>query len=293
VILHGNGSNGKGVLSEIIFKVFRCKFGTPMVNSGDSKFMEDKGTKNESTNGATPELAKLRDCNIGIINETSEDMCFGEKFKKLNDNCEEISYRQLHKEAKTTRLITTFLMMTNHFPNFPIKDAFVRRTEPIPMRVSFVANPTLPHQKQKDESLFQRMTETPELVQGILNWFVDGAKLWYANREKLYELPACAKKEKQKYIDGNDWTLLFVVGEDNGCLKSDSMWLSDVVNTVNTNFSGLSLTNKSIIESMTERGATAPRAMNPHTKKKEHRFRYIKDKHSTEDADELVFQFTQ
>ena len=293
VILHGNGSNGKGVLSDIIFKVFRCKFGNPMVNSWDSKFMDDKGSKNENTNSATPELAKLKGCNIGIINETSEDMCFGEKYKKFNDNCEELSYRQLHQEPKTLLLITTFLMLTNHFPNFPIEDAYIRRTEPIPMRVSFVANPTLPHQKQKDESLFQYMTETPELLQGILNWFIDGSKMWYANGQKLYELPACAKKEKQKYIDGNDWTLLFEVGEDNGCVKNDAIWMSDVMNTISTNFSGLALSKKKIIEKLTELGATAPRAMNPLTRKKEPRFRFMKDKHATEDAEELVYQFTQ
>ena len=121
---------------------------------------------------------------------------------------------------------------------------------------------------------------------------IGGAKAWYANDEALYELPECAKKEKQKYIDGNDWTLLFVVGEKNGCVRDDVMWLSDVLNTINTNFSGLTLTNKTIIEKLTELGATAPRAMNPHTKKKEHRFRFIKDTNASEDAEEVVYQFS-
>lgn len=291
VILHGNGSNGKSVFNDCIFKVLRCKFGK-MVDSWDSKFMDDKGSKNENTNSPTPELAKLVDCNIGIINETSEDMCFGERYKKFNDSCEQLGYRQLHEKSKETRLITTFLMATNHFPNFPIKDCYIRRTEPIAMKVSFVANPTLPHQKLKDESLFQRMTETPALVQGILNWLIGGAKAWYANDEALYELPECAKKEKQKYIDGNDWTLLFVVGEKNGCVKNDVMWLSDVLNTINTNFSGLTLTNKTIIEKLTELGATAPRNTHPHTKKKEVLFRFIKDTNASEDAEEVVYQFS-
>ena len=287
VILHGSGGNGKSVLNDCLFKVLSCKFGQ-MVNSWDSKFMDDNKKDDGDTDKATPELAKLVDCNLGIINETKKSMTFGVAFKKWNDTCHKFGYRPLYSQSLFARLITTFMISTNHFPQFPIEDAYIRRILPIPMWMKFKANPnpTKPNEKQKDEGLFARMTGTTELMQGMLNWFIQGSIKWYANNKKLYDLPPCVEAQKQRYIDGNDWTRLFQAGEDNGIQKDSTMWMSDVMHLIRVNSidGECKLKQKEIMETLKERGATASRVM--HVNKKEVLFRYLREAQSNQDEEE-------
>ncbi len=280
-ILYGDGSNGKSVLNDCLFKVMRCKYGT-MINSWDSKFFDDKASANENVNSPTPELAKLVGCNIGIINETSKDLVLGERYKKWNDTCEAFSYCQKYGTPKEAKLITTFMMSTNYWPNFPIKECYIRRTEPIPMLVSFVSNPTQPDQKMKDEGLFQAMTATPELMAGMLNWFVRGAIRWYDNNQLLLDYPECTAKVKQKYINRNDWRLLFTVGmtteEEDKCSIDDTMWISDIISLIDgSSDAKLKLSQKEIKDDLVALGATATRVNNPQTKRKELLFKFVKE----------------
>ena len=275
-ILYGDGSNGKSVLNDCLFKVMRCKYGK-MIDSWDAKFMDDKASANENVNSPTPELAKLVGCNFGIINETSKDLCLGERYKKWNDTCEAFSYCQKYGTPKEAKLITTFMLSTNYWPNFPIKECYIRRTEPIPMLVSFVSNPTQAGQKKKDEGLFQAMTATQPLMQGMLNWFVKGAIRWYSNNKTLLDYPDCTAKIKQKYINRNDWRLLFAVGAGK-CKAEDTMWVSDVQSMIDGNSDAkVKLSQKEIKDDLVALGAKATRVNNPSTKRKELLFKFVKE----------------
>jgi len=234
VILHGCGGNGKSVLNDVLFKIFDCKYGQ-MINSWSSKFMDDNKKDNEDTNQATPELAKLVDCNIGIINETKKSMMFGEAFKKWNDTCEKFGYRLLHQNPDYARLITSFLISTNHFPQFPTDNCYIRRIRPIPMWVQFKVDPDpdVPWEKKQDTGLYTRMTGTIEKKQGILNWVIKGARKWYKNGRKLSPLPPCVEQQKQAYIDSNDWKKCFEMGDDVDA--KETMWLDDIISIIRVN----------------------------------------------------------
>jgi len=288
VILHGCGGNGKSVLNDVLFKTFDCKYGQ-MINSWSSKFMDDNKKDNEDTNQATPELAKLVDCNIGIINETKKSMTFGEQFKKWNDTCEKFGYRQLRQEADYARLITSFLISTNHFPQFPVDACYTRRIRPIPMWVQFKQspNPDVPWEKKQDTGLFTRMTGTTERMQGILNWMIKGAMKWYRNGRKLSALPPCVEAQKQKYIDSNDWTKLFDVGISAGVAKTDGMWMDDIVNLIRVhNPNNECNYNKTeLITELTKKGATKITRIFNEVKKKDYYVYCIKERVDASDSD--------
>lgn len=287
-VLHGSGGNGKSVLNDVLFKTLDCQYGQ-MINSWDSKFMDDNRKDNEATNSATPELAKLVDCNIGIINETKKSMVFGQEFKKWNDTCHKFSYRQLHCAPSTARLITSFIMSTNHFPQFPVEDAYIRRIKPVPMWVKFKdePDPKVAWEKPKDEGLMAKMTGTEAKLQGILNWFIAGAIKWYANDQKLLTFPPCLEAQKQRYINQNDWTRLFDIGTTAGLKKTDEMFMEDVKHLIRiNNMNGeCALKQKEIVEKLTEKGATSSRVMNMKGTK-EVRFRFLREKKSAKDDDD-------
>lgn len=295
VILHGCGGNGKSVLNDILFKTFDCKYGQ-MINSWSSKFMDDNRKDNESTNQATPELAKLVDCNIGIINETKKSMTFGEQFKKWNDTCEKFGYRMLNQNPDHSRLITSFLISTNHFPQFPVDRCFTRRIRPIPMWVKFKVDPDpdVPWEKEQDTGLFTRMTGTTDQMQGILNWMIKGAMKWYANGRKLSPLPPCVEAQKQRYIDSNDWTKLFQIGGD--VPKTEGMWLDDIVNLIRVNNPNNECPyNKTeLIEELKAKGSgKIRRIFNSQTKKKDHYVDSIKECTDSDDDDDEEEQAEQ
>lgn len=295
VILHGCGGNGKSVLNDILFKTFDCKYGQ-MINSWSSKFMDDNRKDNESTNQATPELAKLVDCNIGIINETKKSMTFGEQFKKWNDTCEKFGYRMLNQNPDYARLITSFLISTNHFPQFPVDRCYTRRIRPIPMWVKFKVDPDpeVPWEKEQDTGLFTRMTGTTEQMQGILNWMIKGAMKWYANGRKLSPLPPCVEAQKQRYIDSNDWTKLFRIGGD--VPKTEGMWLDDIVNLIRVNNPNNECPyNKTeLIEELKAKGSgKIRRIFNSQTKKKDHYVDSIKECTDSDDEDDEEEQVEQ
>jgi putative DNA primase/helicase len=192
-ILFGDGSNGKSLLNDVWITILQCVAGK-MVDTWSSNLFSDTSSKKESSNQATPELAKLEGCNLGLVNETSEGLLFGEMFKKLVDNTKSLNCRQLHQESKSLELITKFMISTNKFPMFPTDTAFTRRIDVLPMLVTFKDNPTQRNEKPKDTKLFDKMMGTTLKKQAILRWMVEGAVMFYKNGGELLSSPACCDK---------------------------------------------------------------------------------------------------
>ena len=285
VILYGKGSNGKSLLNDILITVLRCKCGK-MVDTWNSNLFDDVSAKKESSNQATPERAKLVDCCIGIINESSEGLLFGEMFKKLVDNTHSLTYRALHQMPKELKLITKFLMSTNYFPNFPVEDAFVRRIQTVPMLVKFTENPSGANEKMRDTKMFDKMTDTVELKQAILNWMIEGAKEYYARDRDILPLPLCCEKYKMQYIAKNDWVNFFEITDN----KKDVLPFDEIYNEINTRMSRRDLTQKSITEKLKEAGAEQGRKTIQGRKVKV--FKGIKMREVYEDLDETPFMFS-
>ena len=285
-ILFGKGSNGKSLLNDVITTVLRCAFGK-MTEPFNSNLFDDVSSKKESANQASPERAKLVDCCIGLVNESAQGLLFGEMFKKLVDNTQSLSYRQLNMPSAQLRLITKFFMATNYFPLFPVEKAFIRRIETVPCLMTFTENPTKPNDRPIDKQLFDKMCGTTEGMQGILNWFIEGASMYYANDSHIYELPACCQVYKDNYVSKNDWTNLFAKTEN----KNDVMTYDEIYATINAEMQRRDLTKAKITDTLQEMGFVRKRKMIQ--QRKLYVFTHIVPAHTNDEEEEgTVYGFS-
>ncbi len=254
LILFGAGSNGKSLLNDLLFSTLKCKAGK-FIDTFNSNLFDDVSSKKESANQASPERAKLVDCNIGLVNESSEDLMFGESFKKFVDNPQSLSYREMYCTSQALKLITKFLMSTNNYPNFPVEDCFKRRIDTIPMLKRFTDNPTQPNDQLKDTQLFDKMTNSTKKLQAIMNWLLDGAKAYYDNGCHILSLPKCCDKYRQQHFDNNDWTLLFNKTES----VKDVMPFDEIYEQINSSMTRKDLTKAVVSRKLVELGYTKKR----------------------------------
>jgi phage/plasmid-associated DNA primase len=273
-ILFGKGSNGKGVLNDVLTTILKCDTGK-MTDSWGSSLFDDSSSKKESSNQASPELANLEGCNIGLVNETSEGLLFGEMFKKLVDNTKSLNCRQLHQESKSLELITKFMISTNDFPMFPTDTAYTRRIDVLPMLCKFTDNPDKDNknEKVKDRKLFAKMcegTDSFQKKQYILRWLVEGSMEFYLNGGELLPSPPCCEKYKIQHIKNNDW-LSFFEFTDN---KKDFMSYEDIWNEINERIKRRDLSKAKIGLKLEEKGAKSCRVTRHG--KKVRGFSYIK-----------------
>jgi putative DNA primase/helicase len=258
LILFGCGSNGKSLLQDILLTILHTSNGK-MVDTWSSKLFDEAGTRGESANQATPELAKLEGCRLGLVNETAEGQTFGEGFKKLVDNTMQLPVRQLHQASKCIELITKFMMNTNHFPQIPTDPAYVRRVHVLAMLVRFVDHPNGKDQKQKDIRLRGKMLDTKQGKQAILNWMVQGAVWFFARNKEIMPLPASCQKYKDAYINQNEWMTQFTITED----KKDTMTYEEIKDTI-SGFTDRRVTKRELKEKLIEAGGKEGKVPNPH-----------------------------
>jgi phage/plasmid-associated DNA primase len=225
----GCGSNGKSLLQNAMACVLRTVTASRYMNNWSSKVF-DEAANRESSNQATPELAKLEGVRLAVINETAASQSWGEAWKKLVDDTAELSVRQLHCKPKIIRNTAKWLINTNHMPEVPTDACYVRRMMILPMLMRFVDAPDSsdPHQRLRDTELQEAMVGTEEARQGVLSWMVEGAKGYYARGRKVLPSPPCCRRYKDDYVASNEWTTLFVCGKDNGLTKADHMSYNDI-----------------------------------------------------------------
>jgi len=285
-IMFGKGSNGKSLLNDVITTVLRCEFGK-MTEPFNSNLFDDVSSKKESANQASPERAKLVDCCIGLVNESAQGLLFGEMFKKLVDNTASLSYRQLNMPSAKLNLITKFFMATNYFPLFPVEKAFIRRIETIPCLMTFTENPSKPNERPIDKQLLDKMCGTTESMQGILNWFIEGASMYYANNSHIYDLPECCQVYKDNYVNKNDWTNLFAKTDN----KNDVMSYEEIWATINAEMQRRDLTKSKITDTLIEMGFERKRKVIQ--KKRMYVFTHIVPaNYDDEEVEETVYAFS-
>lgn len=289
LILFGCGSNGKSLLQDILLTVLKTSNGK-MIDTWSSKVFDEAGTKKESANQATPELAKLEGCRIGLVNETAEGQTFGEGFKKLVDNTQSLPVRQLHQASKFIQLVTKFMMNTNHFPQIPTDPAYVRRVHVLPMLMRFVDAPNGKDQKLKDIRLRDKMLCSPEAKQAIFNWMVEGAVQFFARDKELMPLPASCQKYKDAYINQNEWMTQFVITED----KKDCLTYEEIKETLK-GFTDRNVTKRELKEKLIEAGAKEGKVPSVQFGGRKMGLRFVKLAHAlyeAEEEDEVAYGFT-
>ncbi len=185
--LHGdklkNGSNGKSVFVETLSQVL----GTYSETISPDVLMVNKFSG--SSNGPTPEIAKMKGARMIITSEPDEGTRLSEGIVKRLTGNEKITAREMYGESFTFMPTGVIWMSTNHKPIIRgTDDGIWRRLVFIPFLVQ------IPDSK-KDLNLKDKLLrEAP----GILNWAVDGALMWQQEGLKN-DIPEIVKSSNKSY----------------------------------------------------------------------------------------------
>ena len=161
-IMYGTGQNGKSVFMNILNAITG---GYSMETPPETLMRGRDSSGNQPTN----DVARLSGARLVSANETEEGQCLAESKIKAMTGDDLIIARFLHKEFFEFRPQFKIWIRTNHMPKIRgTDDGIWRRIKRIPFKVS------IPPEKRDPELTKKLMAELP----GILNWAVDGCRLW-------------------------------------------------------------------------------------------------------------------
>ena len=149
----GQGSNGKGLLENLIFLAFGNYCGTMPI---DYLSTADK----TSANGADEVLSSLNKCLIVFINEVDKTTKL--KFNKLKmlSGGDFVPCRGIYGKQFRFKPKFSLFILTNYDLLLDSTDeAMERRIEKLPFRNKFVHKPTEPNQRQIDTSLKEKFND--------------------------------------------------------------------------------------------------------------------------------------
>jgi len=164
-----NGSNGKSVFLDMINMIF----GSYSDIIAPEALLVDKF--GNSSNGATPEITKMKGTRILTTSETERDARLSESLIKRVTGGEEISARKMYGNPFTFRPTSVIWMSTNNKPIIRGTDNGIWRRLVLLPFYAFI-----PDDKQDFKLKDKLLREAP----GIINWAVEGALLWQKERLK-------------------------------------------------------------------------------------------------------------
>jgi len=211
-VFTGAGRNGKGVLLDLILKMFGT-FGTPIPVQ---LFLES--TYTQSANSPTPVFLSMFNKRFILTSEAKKNKRYDTEMIKFVTGNETIYCRSPHekKEFVYNPSHTTF-MRCNENPLSDVNDdAFFKRLDVVPHDIQFVKDPEHDFEKKVDFYIGQKLeSEKP----GILNWLIQGCQMFM--KEGLF-VPEAVKLATAGYKEDIDEFGIFdfikdkcVLGEDN------------------------------------------------------------------------------
>ncbi|GAB4368110.1 MAG: phage/plasmid primase, P4 family [Kiloniellaceae bacterium] len=162
VLLHGIGANGKSTLVEIVSWLL----GDYALTLPFASLLHDDKRRGSE---ATPDIARLPGARLVSASEPEIGQRFSESLLKSLTGGETITARHLNRDffefSPTFKLVLSF----NHKPNVRGQDEGIwRRLFMVPFDV------TIPL-AERDRDLLAKLREEGS---GILNWLIEGARLW-------------------------------------------------------------------------------------------------------------------
>jgi putative DNA primase/helicase len=121
-------------------------------------------------NAATPEKAKLKGLRLVLASETPEDGRLNENEIKGITGGDDITARRLHRDPMTFRPTHKIVILTNYKPHTSNDTAVWDRMKLVEFRERFDG-------ERRDPRLKDTLMEEAD---GILEWLVEGARLFYA-----------------------------------------------------------------------------------------------------------------
>jgi putative DNA primase/helicase len=205
-IFYGFGKNGKTVFINIISALL----GNYSASASFKTFDGDK--QSEQTN----DLAMLNGRRFVSMIESAADKKLNEPLVKLTTGGDRISCRFLHKEFFEYVPQFKLFLATNHKPVITQTDFGIwRRIVLIPFTQNFEGR----EEDRLEETL---KSELP----GILNWALEGLKMWQV--ERLKPLPTAITDATDKYKNESDtvkqWLDFQTIQKSQGAIKSSAAY---------------------------------------------------------------------
>ncbi len=205
-IFYGFGKNGKTVFINIISALL----GNYSASASFKTFDADKQSEN------TNDLAMLNGRRFVSMIESAADKKLNEPLVKLTTGGDRISCRFLHKEFFEYVPQFKLFLATNHKPVITQTDFGIwRRIVLIPFNQNFEGR----EEDRLEETLKSELS-------GILNWALEGLKMWQI--EHLKPLPTAITDATDKYKNESDtvkqWLDFQTIQKSQGAIKSSAAY---------------------------------------------------------------------
>ena len=201
-VFTGDGGNGKGIISQLLEKMFGRFFVTM-----DASLITKRKVPNEPA-----ELGKLLNSRIAYFKELQPDEKLRTSQVQLLSGGDPIAATPKYKDPMTILPYHTCILETNHMPVLSVvKPAIMRRVVCVHFPVTFTdlepdEEPTL-FRKQVDRTLKERVSAD---YGGALAWIVKGAVDWYASPGLKQSAPSKVTDFSNEYFQQQDKLALFL-----------------------------------------------------------------------------------
>lgn len=173
----GNGANGKSILFALLHEAF-----------GDCVFSAPSGMFNvaEIVDNPSPTILSLKGKRLALMSEPPSNKMKASSIKKFCGN-EKITARQLFEPTQYSFFLKAqIIIAANSVPEFDAADsALWRRIRFVNFRVVFSDKPKL-YQKQKDKTLFDRITTDKRYAVSFINLLLNFEK---THKGEIFEEP--------------------------------------------------------------------------------------------------------
>lgn len=201
ICFYGLGRNGKGVVIRTVNRVM----GNYAGEIAPAILMNQRNT---SASSPTPEIGDLKGMRLVVASETNQGQFFDTSAIKRLTGGDILVFRKPYaKDFIRFRPSHTIILQTNFRPNAPAEDsAFWDRIQVVPFLRRFVENPDPAniYEAEIDKDLEDKLSEE---LPGILNWLVEGARMYIENG--LYP-PECIKNAVNEYRHSRDFIADFI-----------------------------------------------------------------------------------
>ncbi len=188
--LFGDGENGKTTLLVTLEKIFKDYF---------ERIPIEALMHNKNMAGPNPNIVKLKGARFVVGSESNANQHFNESLLKDLRGGDSITARNLNKPPITFFPKFKMFLYGNHKPSISSQDHGIKRS----LRIIPFNHRITPDEKIKN--FHEKMLEESS---GILNWMIEGLKLW--KNETLSKMPKAMQDSTKEYFEDNNYLKNFL-----------------------------------------------------------------------------------
>jgi P4 family phage/plasmid primase-like protien len=214
----GTGNNSKSTLVNIFIKLFEHED-----NDFISSINPDIISQNfKRSNAPTPELYKVKNARIAIVNEFGHTNINEDLFKTLTSGgLDPIEARPLYREPVTFVPRFKLIILMNNLPNLSDMKSVMNRVKIVDFKAEFTDDLSKCNPEKyifpRDPYISENLLSSEESKSAILNWLIEGANKYY--HEGL-QLSDNVNKATMDFKNASDTVQSFI---DNCCqIEKDS-----------------------------------------------------------------------